>query len=122
MNPDLIVGVTLPCMFGWFAWIIFSTFRRYKIARLQADVHSRLLEKIGSGKTSWPTPRLMPAGSFLNPCRWTSSFFEDLAHGPKPVSPSSRRFRKDSAAGDGLMAYAARGIGRGLPQLRADMR
>jgi hypothetical protein len=50
MNPDLIVGVTLPCMFGWFAWIIFSTFRRYKIARLQADVHSRLLEKIGSGQ------------------------------------------------------------------------
>jgi hypothetical protein len=50
MNPDLIVGVTLPCMFGWFAWIIFSTFRRYKIARLQADVQSRLLEKIGSGQ------------------------------------------------------------------------
>jgi hypothetical protein len=82
MNPDLIVGVTLPCMFGWFAWIIFSTFRRYKIARLQADVHSRLLEKIGSGKTSWPTPRLMPAGSFLNPCRWTSSFFR--GPGPRP--------------------------------------
>ena len=50
MNPDLIVAVTLPCMFSWFAWVIFSTFRRYKIARLQADVQSKLLEKVGSGQ------------------------------------------------------------------------
>lgn len=50
MNPDLIVGVTLPCMFGWFAWVIFSTFRRYKIARLQAEVQTKLLEKVGSGQ------------------------------------------------------------------------
>ncbi len=50
MNPDLIVGVTLPSMFAWFAWMIFSTIRRYKIARLQADVQSKLLEKVGSGQ------------------------------------------------------------------------
>jgi predicted DCC family thiol-disulfide oxidoreductase YuxK len=50
MNPDLIVAFTLPCMFGWFAWLIFTTFRRYKIAKLQADVQSRLLEKIGSSQ------------------------------------------------------------------------
>jgi hypothetical protein len=50
MNPDLIVAVTLPFMLGWFAWTIFSTFRRYKIARLQAEVQSKLLEKIGSGQ------------------------------------------------------------------------
>jgi len=37
-------------MFGWFAWMIFSTFRRYKIARLQAEVQSKLLEKIGTGQ------------------------------------------------------------------------
>ena len=50
MNPDLIVAVTLPSMFSWFAWVIFSSFRRYKIARLQADVQSRLLDKVGSGQ------------------------------------------------------------------------
>ena len=50
MNSDLVVAITLPAMFGWFAWLIFSTFRRYKIAKLQADVHSRLLEKVGSGQ------------------------------------------------------------------------
>src|SRR5215472_1489507 len=50
MNPDMILGVVVPSMFGWFAWVIFSTFRRYKIAKLQADVQSRLLEKVGSGQ------------------------------------------------------------------------
>ena len=50
MSPDYIVAVTLPCMFGWFAWVIFSTFRRYKIAKLQADVQSKLLEKVGSSQ------------------------------------------------------------------------
>ena len=50
MSPDFIVAVTLPSMFAWFVWVIFSTFRRYKIARLQADVQSRLLERIGSGQ------------------------------------------------------------------------
>lgn len=50
MNPDLIVGFTLPAMFGWFAWTIFNTFRRYKIAKLQADVQSKLLEKVGSAQ------------------------------------------------------------------------
>jgi len=50
MNSDLIVAVTLPAMFSWFAWVIFSTFRRYKIAKLQADVQSRLLDKVGSAQ------------------------------------------------------------------------
>lgn len=50
MNPDFVVAFTLPSMFSWFAWVIFSTFRRYKIAKLQADMQSRLLDKIGSGQ------------------------------------------------------------------------
>lgn len=50
MSPDFVVAFTLPSMFSWFAWVIFSTFRRYKIAKLQADVQSRLLEKVGSGQ------------------------------------------------------------------------
>jgi hypothetical protein len=50
MNSDVIVVITLPCMFSWFAWLIFSTIRRYKIAKLQADVQTKLLEKVGSGQ------------------------------------------------------------------------
>jgi len=47
---DVIVAFTLPAMFAWFAWLIFSTVRRYKIAKLQADVQSKLLDKIGSAQ------------------------------------------------------------------------
>jgi len=50
MSPDIIVAFTLPSMFAWLVWVIFNTFRRYKIAKLQADVQSRLLEKVGSGQ------------------------------------------------------------------------
>jgi hypothetical protein len=50
MSPDYIVAVTVPSMFGWFVWVIFTTFRRYKIARLQAEVQTKLLEKVGSGQ------------------------------------------------------------------------
>ena len=50
MNPELIIPITLPAMFAWFVWVIFSTFRRYKIAKLQAGVQTKLLEKVGSGQ------------------------------------------------------------------------
>jgi predicted phage tail protein len=45
-----IAKITVPAMFCWFAWIIFTTIRRYKIARMQADVQAKLLEKVGSGQ------------------------------------------------------------------------
>ena len=47
MNPDIVVAISLPGLFGWMAWVIFSNIRRYKIARYQAEVHSKLLEKFG---------------------------------------------------------------------------
>jgi hypothetical protein len=42
--------IAVPFMFSWIAWVIFSTIRRYKIAKLQAEVQSRLLDKVGSGQ------------------------------------------------------------------------
>lgn len=50
MSPDYFLAITLPSMFSFFVWVIFSTFRRWKIAKLQADVQSRLIEKVGSGQ------------------------------------------------------------------------
>src|SRR5580704_17891322 len=50
VSPDFIVAVTLPFMFGWIAWVIFSTIRRYKIAKLQAEVQTKLLDKVVSGQ------------------------------------------------------------------------
>jgi hypothetical protein len=45
--------VVVPIVFSFFAWLvgmIFSTIRRYKIAKLQAEVQTKLLEKVGSGQ------------------------------------------------------------------------
>jgi len=45
-----ITKITIPVMFCWFAWVIFTTIRRYKIAKVQAEVQAKLLEKVGSGQ------------------------------------------------------------------------
>ena len=50
VSEDIII---LPCFlafFAWAAWLLFTTIRRYKIAKLQAEVQHRLLEKVGSGQ------------------------------------------------------------------------
>ena len=50
MSEDIII---VPCFltFGaWLAWLLFSTIRRFKIAKLQAEVQHRLLEKVSSGQ------------------------------------------------------------------------
>jgi predicted phage tail protein len=50
MSQDIVATIMLPSMFAWFAWVILSTIRRYKIAKLQAEVQTKLLEKVGSGQ------------------------------------------------------------------------
>jgi predicted phage tail protein len=50
MDKDMVALVTIPGMFCWFAWMIFSTIRRYKIAKVQAEVQTKLLDKVGTGQ------------------------------------------------------------------------
>ncbi|SPF48239.1 membrane hypothetical protein [Candidatus Sulfotelmatobacter kueseliae] len=50
MNSDSLAVICVPFMFGWIAWVIFGTIRRYKIAKLQAEVQTKLLDKVGSGQ------------------------------------------------------------------------
>jgi hypothetical protein len=50
MDPEVVAAAAVPGTFAWFAWIIFSTIRRYKIAKLQAEVQTKLLDKVGSGQ------------------------------------------------------------------------
>jgi hypothetical protein len=50
MQQDVVATIAIPAMFSWIAWLIFSTIRRYKIAKLQAGVQTKLLEKVGSGQ------------------------------------------------------------------------
>ena len=50
MDEDIVI---VPVIFGAFSfmlWTIFSTIRRYKIAKLQADVQARLIEKFGTAQ------------------------------------------------------------------------
>src|ERR1700689_459440 len=46
MRPEFV----LFAFFAWFVWMAFSTIRRLKIAKLQAEVQSKMLEKVGSGQ------------------------------------------------------------------------
>jgi len=50
MNEDIVIAPVIFGFFAWFVWVAFSTIRRYKIAKLQAEVQSKLLEKVGSGQ------------------------------------------------------------------------
>jgi len=50
MNEDIVIVPMIISMLSWIAWVIFSTIRRYKIAKLQAEVQTRLLDKFGSGQ------------------------------------------------------------------------
>jgi hypothetical protein len=47
---DLVPGIAIPTLFISLAWIIFSTIRRYKIAKLQAELQHKLLDKVGTGQ------------------------------------------------------------------------
>ena len=49
----LVPVVALVMVFGGAVaifWVVFSTIRRLKVARVQADVHSRLLDKVGTSQ------------------------------------------------------------------------
>ncbi len=50
MSEDIVIIPILFGLFGFVTWIIFSSIRRYKTAKLQAGVQTKLLEKFGSGQ------------------------------------------------------------------------
>jgi hypothetical protein len=50
MSEDVVILPILMATFGSVVWIIFATIRRYKTAKLQAGVQTKLLEKFGSGQ------------------------------------------------------------------------
>jgi hypothetical protein len=51
MNEDILVPFFAFAMIGWIAWVIFSSIRRYLLAKMQSGVQMRLLEKVDSGQT-----------------------------------------------------------------------
>jgi hypothetical protein len=50
MPEEIIIFPILFALFGFVAWLVFTTIRRYKTAKLQTEMHTKLLEKFGSGQ------------------------------------------------------------------------
>jgi ABC-type uncharacterized transport system permease subunit len=48
MNSDTIPVIAVFSTISWVTWLLFSSLRRYKVARLQAEVQSRLLQRFES--------------------------------------------------------------------------
>jgi hypothetical protein len=50
-DENIVMLIVLPALFvtcSFVLWTIFSTIRRYKIARLQADIQAKLVDKFGT--------------------------------------------------------------------------
>jgi hypothetical protein len=48
MGTDTLPVIVVFSTISWVAWLLFSSIRRYKIARLQADIQSRLVQRFDS--------------------------------------------------------------------------
>jgi hypothetical protein len=48
---NILVPGSLFFMIGWIVWVLFSSIRRYKIARFQAEVQMRLLQSLDTSQS-----------------------------------------------------------------------
>ena len=51
MREQIVVPFFVMATIGWLAWVIFSSIRRYLLAKMQSGVQMRLLEKVDSSQT-----------------------------------------------------------------------
>ena len=51
MAVDILVPLSLFFMIGWIVWVLFSSVRRSKIAKFQAEVQSHLLQRLDSSQS-----------------------------------------------------------------------
>jgi len=47
----IVVPGSLFFMIGWIVWVLFSSIRRYKIAKFQSQVQTQLLQRLDSGQS-----------------------------------------------------------------------
>ena len=50
MNEDIVIVPMFIGFFAWLVWVVFSTIRRYKIAKLQAEIQHKLLDRFSSSQ------------------------------------------------------------------------
>jgi hypothetical protein len=51
MGGDTIPVIAVFSTISWVAWVLFSSIRRYKVAQLQADIQSTLMQRFDSPNT-----------------------------------------------------------------------
>lgn len=66
MDSSIWVPFIVFFTIGWIAWVVLSSIRRYKIARLQSDVQIKLLDKIDSSQTVLAYAETEAGRHFLN--------------------------------------------------------
>jgi hypothetical protein len=65
MSEEVVLFPIMFTLMGFIVWTIFSTIRRYKTAKLQADLQSKLLEKFGSSQELLAYVQSEPGKRFL---------------------------------------------------------
>jgi hypothetical protein len=50
MGTDVIAIISVFSTISWVTWLLFSSIRRYKVARLQADIQGRMLQRFDSAE------------------------------------------------------------------------
>ncbi len=66
MDDQVLVPCVLFGMFGWIAWVIFSSLRRSKIAQIQADVQKVFLSRFNPVQDLLPYVGTEAGKKFLN--------------------------------------------------------
>jgi hypothetical protein len=66
MNPGVLVPFIVFVTIGWIAWAIFSSIRRYQIAKFQAGLQMKVLEKIEPGQMVLAYAETEAGKQFLN--------------------------------------------------------
>ena len=66
MHENVVVPIGVFSMFGWIAWVVFSSIRRYLVAKSQANVQITLLERIDSSQSLIAYAETEAGGRFLD--------------------------------------------------------
>ena len=70
---NILIPLFISTLIGFIAWIVFTSIRRILMARLQATLQAKLLERINSPETLLTYVSTTPAGNSSKPCDWSAS-------------------------------------------------
>ncbi|HEV2710394.1 MAG TPA: hypothetical protein VGU67_09295 [Edaphobacter sp.] len=66
MGNDVLVPFIVFFTIGWIAWVVFSSIRRHQIAKFQAGVQMKVLEKIDSSQSLLAYAQTEAGSQFLD--------------------------------------------------------